>query len=139
MKRRDLLTLVGSAAVAWPLAARAQHAAARVIGMLFAGSQEADEVRLLPGFVRGLSDEGLTVGRNVTIESRWARGNYERCPKIVGLVLITGSHLVQGEQLRGRRLVSSKGVEALPMKLRIGDRPALLAHTRLAERWAFLE
>jgi putative tryptophan/tyrosine transport system substrate-binding protein len=83
MKRRDFITLVGSAGVAWPLAARAQQAAAPVIGMLFAGSQEADEVRLLPGFVRGLSEEGLTVGRNVTIESRWARGNYDLLPSFV--------------------------------------------------------
>jgi putative tryptophan/tyrosine transport system substrate-binding protein len=82
MKRRDFLTLVGSAAVAWPFAARAQQAAAPVIGILFAGSQEAD-MRLPPGFVRGLSDEGLTVGRNVTIESRWARGNYDLLPSFV--------------------------------------------------------
>ena len=83
MKRRDFLTLVGSAAVAWPLAARAERqAAAPVIGILNAVSQEASEARL-PAFVRGLSDEGLTVGRNVTIESRWANGNYDLLPRFV--------------------------------------------------------
>jgi len=70
MKRRDFVTLVGSAAAAWPFAARAQQAAAPVIGILTDGLQEAYEARRLPGFVRGLSDEGLAVGRNVTIESR---------------------------------------------------------------------
>ena len=69
MKRRDFLTLVGSAAVALPLAARAQQAAAPVIGILSNGSQEDFEARSLPGFVRGLSDEGLAVGRNVTIKA----------------------------------------------------------------------
>ena len=83
MKRRDFITLVASAGVAWPLAARAQQAAEPVIGILSNGSQEADEARLLPGFVRGLSDEGLTIGRNVTIESRWARGNYDLLPGFV--------------------------------------------------------
>ena len=83
MKRRDFLTLVGSAAVAWPLAAPAQQAAAPVIGILSNGSQEAFEARSLPGFVRGLSDEGLAVGRNVTIESRWANGNYDLLPSFV--------------------------------------------------------
>src|SRR6202008_754343 len=47
------------------------------------GSQEAFEARSLPGFVRGLSDEGLAVGRNVTIESRWANGNYDLLPSFV--------------------------------------------------------
>lgn len=82
MKRRGFLTLVGSAALAWPLAARAEQAAAPVIGILNAVSQEASEARL-PAFVRGLSDEGLTVGRNVTIESRWANGNYDLLPRFV--------------------------------------------------------
>ena len=83
MKRRDFLTLVGSAAVAWPLAARAEQAAAPVIGIVNIGSQEAFEARGMPGFVRGLSDEGLAVGRNVTIEGRWANGNYDLLPSLV--------------------------------------------------------
>ena len=83
MKRRDFITLVGSAGVAWPLAARAQQAVAPVIGILSNGTQEAFEARSLPGFVRGLSDEGLAVGRNVTIESRWANGNYDLLPSFV--------------------------------------------------------
>jgi putative ABC transport system substrate-binding protein len=102
MKRRDFLTLVGSAAVAWPLAAPAQQAAAPVIGILSNGSQEAFEARNLPGFVRGLSDEGLAVGRNVTIESRWANGNYDLLPSFVadlvgrhaGVIVASGTEAV---------------------------------------------
>jgi putative tryptophan/tyrosine transport system substrate-binding protein len=102
MKRRDFITLVGSAAVAWPLAARAQKVAAPVIGILSDSSQESWEARGLPGFVRGLSEEGLTVGRNVTIESRWAHGNYDLLPSFVadlvrrhaGVIVTRGSEAV---------------------------------------------
>jgi putative tryptophan/tyrosine transport system substrate-binding protein len=102
MKRRDFLTLLGGAAVIWPRAARAQQAAEPVIGILSDGLEEAYEARRLPGFVRGLSDEGLAVGRNVTIESRWANGNYDLLPSFAadlvrrhaGVIVTGGSEAV---------------------------------------------
>ena len=102
MKRRDFLTLLGSAAVTWPRAVRAQQPAAPVIGILSDGLQEAYDARRLPGFVRGLSDEGLAVGRSVTIESRWAKGDYDLLPSLVadlvrrhaGVIVTGGSEAV---------------------------------------------
>ena len=74
MRRRELLGLLAGAAVATPLAARAQ--AFPVIGFLHAGTPEENEKRLA-AFRRGLNAGGFAEGRNVTIEYRWARGQNE--------------------------------------------------------------
>src|SRR5438094_214797 len=82
MKRRDFITLLGGAAAAWPLAARAQQAGKLpTIAFLGANTRSAESERIA-AFVQRLRELGWIEGRTITIEYRWADGREERFPEL---------------------------------------------------------
>src|SRR5262249_23466354 len=82
MRRRKFLALIGGAAAAWPLAARAQQAS-RIFRIGFVGLPTADSLPKRPeAFRAGLRDLGYHEGGNIVIEFRWADGHYERLPAL---------------------------------------------------------
>jgi putative ABC transport system substrate-binding protein len=96
--RRQFISTLGGATVAWPLVARAQQSAMPVIGVLY-GVSAKEWARPMAGFHRGLGEMGFVEDRNVAIEYRWAEGQYDRMPAMaddligrrVAVILVGGS------------------------------------------------
>ena len=103
--RRKFIAALGGTALAWPFAVRAQQPAMLVVGFLADGTPEG-EAPWVAAFKRGLSDTGFIEGRNVAIEFRWARGNYDLLPALAGdLVRRQVSAIVAGSSEKVTRAV----------------------------------
>ena len=82
MKRREFITLIGGAAVGWPLAVRAQQPAIPVVGFVRDGSADTS-ARLAAAFRKGINETGYFEGQNVTVEYHWLEGRYNRLPQLM--------------------------------------------------------
>jgi len=121
MRRRQFITLVGGAATAWPLAARAQRPAMPVIGILGLGSRSAFDFALL-AFAQGLRQQGFVEDRNVSIQYSWAEGHYDLLPSMAAefvrrrvSVIVTFSAPATEE--------AAKATSTIPIVFEIGTDP----------------
>src|SRR5262249_30901679 len=122
MRRRDFITVLGGAAAAWPLSARAQQPAMPVIGFVYPGVPELS-AGIVSAFRKGLNETGFIEGRNVTVEFRFAYNDNARLPELVGDLVQRGVAVIATPASTPAALAAKAGTATVPIVFGVGADP----------------
>jgi putative ABC transport system substrate-binding protein len=122
MRRRDLITLLGSAAAAWPLAARAQQGPMPIVGFLDSGAPEPS-VAYVAAYRKALEEVGFVEGRNITIEYRWAHNEVGRLAELAADLVHRRVAVISSPTSAPAALALKAATTTIPIVFGIGADP----------------
>jgi putative ABC transport system substrate-binding protein len=123
--RRELIAGLGSVALAWPNAARAQKPAMPVVGYL-SGTSPNDSVDIVADFRRGLAETGYVEGRNVAIEYRWLEGRYDRIRTMLGDLVERRVAVIAVANTTTAALAAKAATRTIPIVFATGTDPVAI-------------